>query len=169
MSFGKAIAIIGGVAVGAVGAYNYSTTGCPLGTGSCDSGETAVVATVADEGDACPLGCSMESDAATLAVSATAASTDSCCSAEAEACAETVAADAEGMSCCSMDKAAAVMAVAAESSEASCCSAEAAQVTEVAEKAEGCCGQCGDDNAECDPDDCTAGEACCKALATIDD
>ncbi|USN99944.1 MAG: hypothetical protein H6810_04585 [Phycisphaeraceae bacterium] len=57
MAIGKALAIVGGVLVGAVGAYNYSMTGCPLG--SCDDkGEAAVTATSA-EGD-CPL-CAGES------------------------------------------------------------------------------------------------------------
>jgi hypothetical protein len=177
MSFGKAIAIAGGIAVGAFGAYNYSTTGCPLGTGcgTDDAAATAtpVVQTVAED-EACPLGCSMDSDAKTLAVAGDAGSCEaasSCCSEGSEAV-ELVA--AEGASCCSsMNKGAAVLAV-SETTEAagSCCSAESAETAEVAlvaEKAEDCCGQCGDDNAECDPAECTAGDACCKAVASKDD
>jgi hypothetical protein len=160
MSIGKAIAIVGGVVVGAVGAYNYSTTGCPLGTGSCGTEETSAVATqmVAAEGEACPLGCSMESDAKTLAVVAE-GDAESCCSME-------KAADAVA-SCCAAESEAAVLAV-ADKAEGSCCSAEAAEAVEVAEKAESCCGQCGED-ADCDPANCEAGDACCKAVASKDD
>lgn len=166
MGFGKAIAIIGGIAAGAVGAYNYSTTGCPLGTGSCDAGESAalVTATSQSEGDACPLGCSMDAntDAATLMVSGEMVS--------GETVSGEMASTGSASCCSSMSKAAAVMAV-AETTEAasSCCSAESAQAVQVAEKAESCCGQCGDDNAECDPAECTAGDACCQAVASKDD
>jgi len=61
MGYGKFIAIIGGVAVGAIGAYNYSTTGCPLGTTSeTDLAATPLLQTVAADGDACSLGCSTD-------------------------------------------------------------------------------------------------------------
>ena len=165
MSIGKAIAIVGGVVVGAVGAYNYSTTGCPLGTGSCGTEETSAVATqmVAAEGEACSLGCSMESDAKTLSVVAEGEAA-SCCSMEKAAVAVA--------SCCSAESDAAVLAV-ADKAEGSCCSAEAAEAVEVvavADEAAGCCGQCGEDGSgECDPAVCPGGEACCKAVASKDD
>ena len=98
MSIGKAIAIIGGVAVGAVGAYNFSSTGCLFGTeGSCDASSTAAVQTVAGTDEACPLGCSMDAGAEVLAVSTTEEA--SCCSTEGAVEVATEAAD----SCCSAD------------------------------------------------------------------
>ena len=178
MSIGKAIAIIGGVAVGAVGAYNFSSTGCLLGTscGTDSEAAAASVQTVAD-GDACPLGCAMEGEAMAASAEMT------CCSEESKAI-ELVA--AEGGSCCSsMDKVAA-MTVAA-STEAccdkgdaccddcdgaceagSCPSGGACCEAEQVAQANSCCGQCGED-ADCDPSTCTAGDACCKAVASKDD
>ncbi len=60
VGIGKAFAIVGGLLVGAVGAYNFTTTGCPLG-GVCGD-ETRASATVAEtqtatrtQAPACPL------------------------------------------------------------------------------------------------------------------
>ncbi len=70
VGIGKAFAIVGGLLVGAVGAYNFTTTGCPLG-GVCgdETAETAGViettsnAASASASPACPL-CPGEGDAA---------------------------------------------------------------------------------------------------------
>lgn len=69
MGIGKAFAIVGGLLVGAVGAYNYSTTGCPLG-GACDTDQaeadtaiTTTVASAATEEPGCPLCAGAEQDA----------------------------------------------------------------------------------------------------------
>ena len=167
MSIGKAIAIIGGVAVGAVGAYNFSTTGCFLGSGSCST-DTAAVSAVAgqaaDAGDACALGCAAYDEVGqTNLVRMDTAESESCCSSEGEAVAQT-----DEMSCCSTAKAAAVLAVAetTECAEASsCCSAES---TEVAD-AGSCCSEAGADKAECDASECAKGDACCQAVASKDD
>ena len=62
MGIGKAFAIVGGLLVGAVGAYNYSTTGCPLGVGACAAeraeavtATTTTVASTSPGQGACPL------------------------------------------------------------------------------------------------------------------
>jgi hypothetical protein len=159
MSIGKAIAIIGGVAVGAIGAYNFSSTGCFLG--SCGTDEAAAsattnaaVQTVADA-EPCPLGCSMEGEAL-------AAASESCCSESSEAI-ELVSADA-GSCCSSVDKVAAMTVAATESAESSCCAAEGEAVA----AAESCCSEAADD-AECDASACTKGDACCQQVASNDD
>ena len=59
VGIGKGFAIVGGLLVGAVGAYNFSTTGCPLG-GVCDDDTRASdVATTSNAAGAkdpsCPL------------------------------------------------------------------------------------------------------------------
>lgn len=143
MGIGKIIAIIGGVAVGAVGAYNYSSTGCPLGTtGACDTGDASVQTVAAQQDDACPLSCSMDTaDVATLAVAETKA--DSCCSTE--------KAEAVADSCCSKEGEVALLSV-SETSEAEACEGEDSE----------CCGQCAD-GGECAAD---VGEGCCQAEKT---
>ena len=149
MAIGKAIAIIGGVAVGAIGAYNFSSTGCFLG--SCGTEESAAsapaVETVAATGESCALGCSMDSDAATLAVADTA---------ECESACETACEEQVADSCCSSMSKGEALLVAAETAE---CGEDA-----------GAC--CGSDKDACDADaeDCSKGEACCKSeeLASSD-
>ena len=125
MGIGKIIAIIGGVTVGAVGAYNYSTTGCPLGTTSeTDSAVVSLVQTVAVavDGDDCTLGCSID-DSSQTRVSAEAAISQAdvsldCCSLDADAALLSVNENAES-SCCETDSAEAV-----EAEKAECCKAE---------------------------------------------
>jgi hypothetical protein len=151
MGIGKIIAIIGGVAVGAVGAYNYSSTGCPLGTtGACDTGEASVQTVAAQQDDACALGCSMDAaDVATLAVAESEA--DSCCSKE--------AVEAVADSCCSKegskDSGVALLSV-SETTEAEAGEADAC----VGEEAE-CCGKCveGAESTACKAE---AKEGCCQ-------
>lgn len=124
MGIGKIIAIIGGVAAGATGAYNYSTTGCPLGTTSeADSaGVLSVQAVaVAVDGDDCTLGCSVDdSSQAQVSAEAVISQADAfpdCCSLDADASLLSVNEDAKSASR-ETDSAEAVEAEKAECSKA---------------------------------------------------
>jgi len=153
MAIGKIIAVVAGIAVGGVAAYNYSTTGCPLGTGACATDEAAVTAVAADGEASCPLCPSKAGSAAEVALVSNAES--SACGAT-EACKDAEECDAStcelGDACCaagkSADAAEVTMVANTETAEAGCCqgkdaescSAEAVAEGEAcAEKADSCC------------------------------
>lgn len=134
MAIGKIIAVIAGVAVGGITAYNFTTTGCMLG--SCGAEKAAAVqpvSSVAEKGDCCPTttGCPLCPDAAAdKAVVTEVALTEQTgeCSMEPACSRDDASTCSKGESCC---KAAATeVAEKADSAEKPCCAGktEAEQV-----------------------------------------